>query len=303
MKRNSLVAFALLVLVQTGVAQGGAAPPRCTRDELKSAVTKYLGALFSRDTTAVNLAATLRYTENGRVLQSGEGLWRTGGKAVFTRSALDTARCGVVTQVILEEAGRNIIVGLRLRLDAEKRISEVEHIVAREKEFAFKPQGILDTRDQDWEALLDPAQRMPRAAMVTAANDYFDMFVADPAVSVPFAKPCERWENGTLTTRGDCSPKGLVLVHPERRVPIVDTEAGIAVAFVLFNGALPDLHMFRFRNGQVDLITSVIGPRGVTSTGWPDDKSLRRRVVPPGEVQSQAPSQPGAPTSTAVVTP
>jgi hypothetical protein len=107
------------------------------------------------------------------------------------------------------------------------------------------------------------------------------MFTAVPEVSVPFAKPCERWENGTKTTHGDCSPKGLVLVHPDRRVPVVDREAGIAVAFVPFNGALPDLHMFKFREDHIELIQSVIGSRGATSTGWPDDKSMSRRVPLP----------------------
>ena len=271
------------VVAIAALACGTEATAACTRADLASTIDNYFEALAAHDPKAVPLAATVRFTEDGLTRNPGEGFWKTAGNRVFARSALDTETCGTVTQAVIEENGRQILFGLRLKLDSASRISEIEHIIAREMEFAFKPQGVLDTRDHDWEGILPPEQRTSRAAMIAAANDYYDMFVAVPEVSVPFAKPCERWENGTKTTKGDCSPKGLVLVHPERRVPVVDREAGIAVAFVFFNGALPDLHMFKFRSGHVELIQSVIGPRGATSTGWPDDKTLSRRVPPPDE--------------------
>jgi hypothetical protein len=282
---------AVSLLMATFSVQASAA---CTRAELKSTVEGYLTALAAHDTKAVSLAKNVRFTENGAELKSGDGFWKTAGKPVFTRSALDTETCGTVTQAVVEENGRNILFGVRLKLDDKKQISEIEHIIAREKEFAFKPDGVLATRDHDWEGILQPDQRTSRAAMIAAANDYYDMFVKTPEVSVPFANPCHRWENGTKTTpRADCSPKGLVLLHPERRVPVVDREAGIAVAFIFFNGTLPDFHMFKFRSGHVELIQSVIGPRAA-SIGWPDDKSLSRRVPPADEVRAPPVSAPPA---------
>ncbi|MEJ1964887.1 MAG: hypothetical protein WDO56_26480 [Gammaproteobacteria bacterium] len=276
----------LQIAAVAALACGTEATAACTRADLASTVDNYFKALAAHDPKAVPLASTVRFTENGEPIEPGEGFWKTAGQRVFARSALDTETCGTVTQAVIEENGRQILFGVRLKLDGGARISEIEHVIAREKEFAFKPQGVLDTRDQDWEGVLPPEQRTSRAAMIAAANDYYDMFVAVPEVSVPFARPCERWENGTKTTKGDCSPKGLVLVHPERRVPVVDREAGIAVAFVYFNGALPDFHMFKFRSGHIELAQAVIGPRGAKSTGWPDDKSLSRRVPPPGEKAS-----------------
>lgn len=293
MKPRILAAALLVVLAQQATAT-------CTRDELKSTVNAYFTALAAHSTSGVPLAANVRFTENGSVTKPGEGIWKTAGKLVFSRSALDTDTCGTATQAILEEDGRNIIFGVRLKLDDAKKISEIEHIIARDKDFAFKPQGILDTRDQDWETVLPPEQRTSRAAMVAAANDYYDMFVAVPEVSTPFAKPCERWENGTKTTRGDCSPKGLTLVHAHRRVPVVDREAGIAVAFVFFGGGLPDFHMFKFRSGHIEMAQAVIGARGSPDIGWPDDTTLSHRAVPQGEQMSRPlnvgganPQQPG----------
>ena len=290
------------VVAIAALAYGAQATAACTRADLSSAAEKYFNALAAHDIKAVTLASKVRFTEDGHAMKPGDGFWKTAGKPVFTRSALDTETCGTVTQAVIEENGRNILFGVRLKLDGSNRISEIEHIIAREKEFAFKPQGVLDTRSDDWEGILPPEQRASRAAMVAAANDYYDMFVAVPEVSVPFANPCNRWENGTKTTpKGDCSPKGLVLVHPERRVPVVDREAGIAVAFVFFNGALPDFHMFKFRSGRVEMAQAVIGPRGAKSTGWPDDKSLSRRVPPPGEKASPPAGPPpiGAPAGNA----
>ena len=142
---------------------------------------------------------------------------------------------------------------------------------------------ILETADHDWEGILKPSERSSRMAMTAAAVDYIDMFADDPPVSTPFATPCDRWENGTQTTKGgafqgkvylphSCTPKGLGLIikHPKRRVPVVDVEAGIAVAFVHFAGNLPDFHMFKMRNGKVELIQAVIAPKA-PSTGWKED--------------------------------
>ena len=62
-------------------------------------------------------------------------------------------------------------------------------------------------------------------------------------------------------------PHELSHEQPPRRVPVVDVEAGIAVAFVRFANNLPDFHMFKMRNGKVELINAVVGPQAA-STGW-----------------------------------
>jgi hypothetical protein len=158
-------------------------------------------------------------------------------------------------------------------------------VIAREAEFAFKATGVLATKDQDWESILPLEQRSSRLAMIAAADDYYDMFAKEPQVRSPFASPCDRWENGTQTTvkmsgvdapglenmvEHDCSPKGLVITtHGPRRF-LVDVETGSVVAYVLFAGGLPDFHVFKMRNGKIELIQSVIGP-GAKTMGWPNE--------------------------------
>ena len=96
---------------------------------------------------------------------------------------------------------RPILFGVRLRVEGG-RISEIESITVREREFAFDADGVLATKDQDWESLLPPEERSSRLAMVVAADDYFGMFAAAPEVRTPFASPCDRWENGMFATAG-----------------------------------------------------------------------------------------------------
>ena len=185
-----------------------------------------------------------------------------------------------------EGTPRPILYGVRLKIEGDK-ISEIESFVARETEFAFNAPAVLsETKDQDWESIIPAAQRSSRLAMIAAADDYYDMFANDPEVHTPFASPCDRWENGTITTGGtmsgieattaahDCRPTGLVITtHGPRRF-LVDVEAGTVVAYLLFAGTLPDFHMFRMRNGKVDLIQSVIGA-GAKDIGWPHEPIIR----------------------------
>ena len=157
--------------------------------------------IFVSGADSVNGILFLRFSEYGIETAVGKGLWATAGKVLLKRSAIDTGTCGTATQAISEENNGPIIFGLRLELN-NVNITEIEHIIAREKDFAFTPKGILDTANQDWEGILKLAERSSRLAMTAAAVDYFDMFADDPVVSTPFATPCDRWENGMQTTKG-----------------------------------------------------------------------------------------------------
>ena len=298
-----------------GSMSSSLAADACTRDELKAMIGEFFTALQANDPSKLPLATNVKFTENGVAMPVGQGLWKTAGKVLLKRDLLDTYKCGTHSNVVLEEVynapktqaqpaakenalfgsrvetppdgtPRPILYGVRLKIGGGK-ISEIESLVARESEFAFNAPAILaETKDQEWENIIPVEQRSSRLAMIAAADDYYDMFAQEPEVHTPFASPCHRWENGTITTGGtmsgieatmsahDCSPKGLVITtHGPRRF-LVDVEAGTVVAYLLFAGNLPDFHMFRMRNGKVDLIQSVIGA-GAKDIGWPHDPIIR----------------------------
>jgi len=280
----------------------------CTRDGLKGIIGQYFSALEAHDPSSLPLASKVKFTENGVEMPVGQGFWKTAGKVLPKRDLLDTQKCGTHSNVVIEEkyaaprikapeskspfAGlsakppadgtiRPILYGVRLKVE-NRQITEIETFVARETEFAFNAATVLETRDQDWESIIPEEQRSSRLAMIAAADDYFDMFAEKPKVRTPFAGVCDRWENGFQTTKGggkmggvvmtahDCSPKGLVITNHGPRRFLVDPEAGTVVAYVHFTGSLPDFHMFRMRDGKVDLIQAVIGA-AAKSMGWPDE--------------------------------
>jgi hypothetical protein len=319
MKPTALLCLAATLVISGVALQANAqsSSSACTREGLNSVIDQYFAALQAHDPSALPLAPAVKYTENGVETAVGKGFWQTAGKALLTRDLIDTRKCGTHTTAVMEErfdpakvgpvaaslpgmepkplpekgTPRPILYGVRLKVDGG-RISEIETMIAREDAFAFNADGVLATRNQDWESILPPEQRSSRLAMMAAADDYFDMFAAEPVVHTPFASPCDRWENGTQTTveglftlegedgkkaemhAHDCTPKGLVIRNHGPRRFLVDVERGTVVAFVHFAGSLPDFHVFRMRKGEVDLVNAVIGS-ACPSMGWPPEPACK----------------------------
>lgn len=282
------IAILLFVLASSAAATAQSSGQGCTREGLKAITDKFFAALESHNPSSVPLASGVRYTENGIVVAVGKGSWETAGKLTFKRGLIDTQKCGTHTQTIIDENGKSMLYGVRLKVDKEE-ISEIEAIVVRGKE-VLDVKAILDTKDQDWEGILPPEQRSSRLAMMAAADDYFELFVKEqkPKVSeLPFGKICDRWENGMQTTKGgtnqgvtmpahSCSPKGFAdMTHGPRRF-LVDVETGIVVAYTLFNNVWPDFHMFKMRNGQVDWIQAYFEyGKKYESIGWPTEPACK----------------------------
>jgi hypothetical protein len=250
------------------VTEGG----ECTRESLKANIDAYLDALLAHDPGTLPLAAGVKFTENAEELalaDGPDGLWQGADGVELRRDLLDTETCGSLTHGVLTENGALVLFGVRMKLVGGE-LTEVEQYVARDTEFAFKPDGVLDTADQDWEGILTEAERVPRDELIAAADSYFNMF-EDIDTPVPFDTPCDRWENGTKTTSGDCKsgvPSGVTIVH--RRYPVIDVEAGFSVGFVLFAGNLLDFHIFKIKSGKIQLIQALVGP-SASSSGWPDE--------------------------------
>ncbi len=245
----------------------------CTRDNLKATVANYFKAVETHTMSALPTAANVRITENAAEIKPGEGFFKTSGKAQLQRTIVDTGKCSTLTQAVVDETGKTspVLMAVRLKSDGGK-VSEIETVIARTGDFAFKPQGVLDTKDQDWETLMPAANRRSREFMNGHADKYYEMFT-DHKVDPGFATPCNRWENGTLTTaKGDCSWNGAVMTHPRRRFPVTDVELGVAAAITNFRDDWLDVHIFKFnKDGKIALIQAVDGP-GTKVTGWPYDK-------------------------------
>jgi hypothetical protein len=263
------------------------AAEHCSRESLNRLSDTYLAALSAHDPSRIAFARNVKMTENGQVVQLGAGLWQTAGTVSFQRKVLDSGRCGLLTQAVMQENGSAIIVATRLKLSKGK-ISEVETVIARpnvvdkdatQKQtynlggksfelFGFSPEKVELEDGDHWKALLPMKERRSREELNAIADSYFTLFDV-PTTSVPFAPYCNRFENGVETTDGVCPYAGAKggLKVTSRRYPITDVDAGTTVGYVLFGGNLLDLHIFKIRNGLITQIQAVTGPPS-TTTGW-----------------------------------
>jgi hypothetical protein len=103
-----------------------------------------------------------------------------------------------------------------------------------------------------------PAEKMSRAELVRIANSYFTGLANQTGnFTAPFAKTCERWENGNHTTNLEPNPRipeggidilsmsceeqqksgwfAFVTEIRNRRFPIVDEERGLIMSFGYFD--------------------------------------------------------------------
>ena len=215
-------------------------------------------------------------------------MWETVLETTFMRKVIDTTKCGTHIQAIIEEKDnpKPGLYGVRLKIDRDE-ISEIEAIVVRGDQVLNVP-AIMATKDQDWEGILPMEQRSSRLAMMAVADDYFELFVKEKKRKVSdlaYSGFCDRWENGMILTRGgmnqtsvmpkyDCSPEGfadMADTHGPRRF-LVDEEAGVVVAYALFNGTWPDFHMFKMNNGLVVWVQAYFEfGKKYKTMGWPDE--------------------------------
>ncbi len=245
-------------------AQPAAASDVCDRACLEGMVNRYLEALVAHDPDRLPLAQGVRFTENGQELRLGDGLWGTAsgpGKYKLYVSDPEGGQAGFLGTVF--ENGTPVYFALRLKVDYGQ-ISEVETIIARSAAGSPFPAAgkTMEEKGAPRAQFLHSvprADRMARDDLVSIANSYFTGLAGNTGRNTaPFAKTCQRLENGTQTTNnpgfgGTSSNNGgpnIVAMNCEdqqksgffpfvtsirdRRYPVVDRERGLVLSFAFF---------------------------------------------------------------------
>ncbi len=266
--RKNIFSFSIFATLSLGFIVSADAADPCDRACLESYIDKVISAMIAHNPNQLMLARDVRYTENGIELRLGDGMWATlsaRGKYNLYVSDPESGQAGFYGTVS-ENGGMNYIA-LRVKV-FEALISEIEIIVVR-------PSGMMITSDQtpspstgqvmdqksprsQFLQTVSTAERMSRAHMVEIANSYF-MGLANQTgkFTAPFAKTCERWENGIHTTNQKPNPKipkgeldilcmsceeqqksgwfAFVTDIRNRRFPVVDIERGLVLSFGFFD--------------------------------------------------------------------
>jgi hypothetical protein len=255
-----------------GSGAGGATA--CTRDLLRGTITAYFTALAAHSASTLPLADNVKFTENGKVMTLGDGLWKTAGAVKYSQSALDVEICSSGTHAVVPEGSMDIPLALRLKLQNQK-ITEIETIAVRPGDyklsgqtFASNPAAIISANSTImWETAPAAAQRNSRAELIAWIDKYFRMFPRGVCNTV---SSCRRLENGygnfVCTDGASCAagqPTGTPAMNP--RVLLADPDTGIGVGMTMFMGNT-DMHMFKMYGGQVYAVHAILG--GASSSGW-----------------------------------
>ena len=212
-KHFSFLLFSLLLVVgisgcnnaeqtNTGKIEEKTVAPDCGRACLEGFANQYIDALVAHDPSRVPLAKNVKFTENGQELAVGDALWATASNPPTTyRIYFTDPQTGQVGfNGLMKENGGLVLISFRLKLSSDKKITEIEQIVARDDGRFFGGKS-LTTPDPIYAEILDPADRSPRADMITIADSYFKALERmDGTRPVPFADTCNRFENGMQTT-------------------------------------------------------------------------------------------------------
>jgi hypothetical protein len=286
----AVVTLAALGLSQSLQAQGAACDSAC----LKGFIDGYLSALAARDPGKLPVAAQVKFTENGRVLDLGEGFWKTAGTPVRYRDyLLDPESGGAAALTALTEYTGTAQLFVRLKI-VDRRIAEIETIVARVGDQRWFAPDNLSNLSDIFARPVPAAERHSRAELVAAADAYFTAVQTEGTpqfVQAPFDPALKRFENGQQTTNVTANPilerhtwtpilqldrasyKGTNVT--DRRYPVVDVEHGSVLAVATFRREGADTstlllaEIFKYTGGKLREIRAVILnlPNGA-GTGW-----------------------------------
>ncbi len=242
-----------------------AQPKVCDRTCLDGVADAYIAAIVAHDPSKAPLATGIKTTENATSIQPGEGLWKTvtGGPTSFKILVPDPVSQEVAFMGVLQEDNKPILVGLRLKLNQDGKITEAETQIARNLGPVNLPQ--LQTPRPGLLAQVPPAEREARAQLIKEGAAYYDALDDNNGSEAPFADDCERHENGMITaTYKPLDPKGpkpankafAYLGHigcakqldtqamsyidtiDRRRVDIADPVTGLVVGFSHFHHSM-----------------------------------------------------------------
>jgi hypothetical protein len=270
MRYRALLASIAVCGVMLSIGAGMAnAADLCNRTCLEGHIDKVLAAMIAHNPGQLTLARTARYTENGVELRIGDGMWGTlsaRGKYNLYVSDPEAGQAGIYATV--SENGRMDYIALRIKV-FEGLLSEIEVIAARPSATGGAPGQepppsagqILDQKKPRPQFLetVPKGERMTREGLIRIANWYFTGLANQTGnFTAPFAKTCERWENGMQSTNlPDQKPSdatggyailalgceaqqktgwfAFVTDIRDRRFPIVDIERGLVMSFGFFD--------------------------------------------------------------------
>ena len=253
MKRCSI--GAALVLAATGAHAAGKDCDH-SRECLAGVMSTYLQALTKHDPASLPTTRNVKYTENGVHLTLGDGLWQTAAAMPTYRLDVIDEEAGAVGMIgRISENGNNNWYGVRLKVEPDGKVSQIEALVNRSLGGGGGPPVTKQNTEPHplMAQVIPEKQRLSRAELARIGNTYFTgLDTEESSKGIPFSKDCQRRENGTITSNDPDAKEGsmqwldcktqfdtgfsvIVTDIRERRFEVVDRTKGLAFGWGYFD--------------------------------------------------------------------
>jgi hypothetical protein len=290
-----IVLGGIAVVAAFGLNIAQAAAPSCDHDRtcLAGVMDGYLKALLRHDPAALATTRNIKYTENGVRITMGDGLWQTAvAMPTYRLDVIDEEAGSVGLIGRISENGNNNWYGVRLKVEPDRKVSQIEVLIGRSAGGAPAPAPAPraggapaaapapapaakpgNTEPHPLMAQVIPEnKRMSRAELASIGNSYFTgLDTKESSEGIPFDPACQRRENGSVTANNpDATPNTMaswdckkqfdtgfsVIVTDirERRFEVVDRTKGLAFGWGYFD-----------HNGTVATFTNTPDPKKINN--------------------------------------
>jgi len=299
-----------LVLSSAAFAAHPQRPPArvaqaCDRECLRGKISEVLYALVDHNVSQLEVSPTLRVTEDAVEKPLDKvGLVRTVTKLRgYRQDIIDERAQQAVAGVMVEESGAPILLVVRVKLDPQQRLSELELVTTRSR-----ADGMIYNIDAYSGAPAEGMNLPPRPEQLASRDEMIRIAMFYPrglseaktfnAIGTPFAKDAFRLENGALMAGPGCrfapgcddiGNQSLAIFKTLGRVTvrdiIVDERMGIVIMRLSWNQRGPGSdrltawEMFKIYDGRIHMVQAWMRlfPPAQDLGGWP----IREGIVQP----------------------
>lgn len=294
---SSSVAFAEQAPPVPTEAASASVASTCDRECLRGKITEVLHALAGHDVSKLGVSANLKVTEDAVEKPLDKvGLVRSVTKLRGYRQDIIDEHAGqAVAGVMVEESGAPIILVVRVKVDSDQKISELELVATRSR-----TDGMLYAIDAYSGAPAGAMNIAPRPSQLETREKAIEIAMHYPrglsnaqtfnAIGTPFAPEAYRLENGALMAGPGCTfvpgcadigNQSLKIFEQLGRVTIrdivVDERMGIVLMRLSWNQRGPGSdrltawEMFKVYDGRIHMVEAYMRlfPPAQDLGGWP----------------------------------
>jgi hypothetical protein len=212
--------------------------PLLDRAGLSAVLDRYLEHRHAGRDVGGLLGPRARTVEYGVIEAGSDKSWTAAAPTGYRLVFADEARGEVGCHATFIQDDLVGIYALRLKVESDGRVGEVESLFARKGDSNAFAAHRLKEPDPLFARIEPEAARSSRATLIAAADAYFDAVERSDASAAPIAKKCERFENGLRTTNNpagglplDCREGMKIFTYidrvRDRRYPLVDEARGV----------------------------------------------------------------------------